>query len=177
MHNLQGEKMSLVSQFRQDRQGKRFTDVLDKEPRIDFEDILGFLDDPQRQQRMLDSEVHHDRAPLAALVRELEARPDVHEFFSKHDAHTTTRFRAAIGVAIRIIMENRHSWETTGRKGSLGTRVKVKSGTTTPGAYHNSDTSLSRWFVRSERYEPTPQAVAQRVVPPSGTTAPASESV
>ncbi len=142
--------MPLAEQFAQDRQGCRFADVVG-DPRIDFAAILAFFDNASRQQRMAESEEHHDRPALAGVVRELEARPDVHEFFLGHDGHTTTRFRQAVGVVVRIVMENQ-GWRTTGRKGSLGVRATVTPRTTTPGAYHNTG-GLALWFTRAERYE------------------------
>lgn len=146
--------MPLTQQFAQDDQGRRFADVLN-DARIPFAAILQFLDDPDRQRRMVESELHHDRPALAGVVRELEARTDVHQFFLTNDGHTTTRFRQAVGMAVRIVMEGR-GWRTTGRKGSLGVRAKVRPRTTRPGAYHN-DGGLALWFVRAERYElPTP---------------------
>ena len=63
----------------------------------------------------------------------------------------TTRFRQAVGVVVRIIMEA-HGWKTTGRKGSLGVRVKVPIRTPTAGASHNTG-GLAVWFTRAERYE------------------------
>ena len=155
----------LQMQFASDVQGHKFADVM-ADTRIRFTDILDFLDEPARRQRMLESELHHDRAPLAAIVRELEARSDVARFLSSHDAHTTTRFRQAVGVAVRIVMED-HGWASTKRKGSLGTRVGARTDTTTPGAYRNTSTSLATWFLRAERYEPTEEAAVQRL-----TTAP-----
>ena len=134
----------LQKQFALDVQGHKFADVM-ADTRISFNAILDFLDDSARRQRMLESELHHDRAPLAAIVRELEARPDVARFLSSHDAHTTMRFRQAVGVAVRIVMDD-HKWATTKRKGSLGTRVAARSGDTTPGAYRNTSTSLATWF-------------------------------
>jgi hypothetical protein len=88
---------------------------------------------------------------LAGVVRELEARPDVHQFFFSHDGHKTTRLRQAVGVIVRIVMEGR-GWRTTGRKGSLGVRTNVTPRTTTAGAYHNTG-GLALWFTRAERYE------------------------
>jgi len=119
--------------------------------RIDFKIILDFLADPDRQRRMIESELHHNRPALAGIIKELEAQPNVDAFFKNYDAHTTTRFRQAVGVSVKIVMMN-NGWKTTGRKGSLGTRAKVSSGTTTPGAYHNNG-GLSVWFTRAERYE------------------------
>ena len=57
--------------------------------------------------------------------------------WKSNDGHVTTRFRQAIGVVVRIIMES-HGWKTTGRKGSLGVRVKAPTRTATAGAYHNT---------------------------------------
>ena len=163
----------LKIQFARDVQGHKFADVRD-DTRISFDAILDFLDEPARRQRMLDSEVHHDRAPLAAIVRELEARPDVAAFLSGHDAHTTTRFRQAVGVAVRIVMED-FGWGTTKRKGSLGTRLTTRADNTMAGAYRNSSTSLATWFLRAERYEPTDEAPTQRLHRPTSTAATPTE--
>lgn len=142
--------MPLAQQFAQDRQGRRFADVL-SDTRISFPAILAFFNDPQRQRRLIESELHHDRPALAGVVRELEHRHDVDQFFRTNDGHVTTRFRQAVGVVVRIIMEA-HGWKTTGRKGSLGVRVKVPTRTITFGAYHNTG-GLAVWFTRAERYE------------------------
>jgi hypothetical protein len=142
--------MPLAQQFAQDRQGRRFADVLN-DARISFPAILAFFNDSQRQRRLIESELHHDRPALAGVICELEHRQDVDQFFRTNDGHMTTRFRQAIGVVVRIIMES-HGWKTTGRKGSLGVRVKAPSRTTTAGAYHNTG-GLAVWFTRAERYQ------------------------
>jgi hypothetical protein len=142
--------MPLAQQFAQDRQGRRFADVMADE-RIDFDSILVFFENADRQRRMVESEEHHDRPALAGVVRELERRSDVHDFFLGNDGHTTTRFRQAVGVLVRIIMETK-GWRTTGRKGSLGVRRSVAPRTTIPGAYHNGG-GLALWFTRAERYQ------------------------
>ena len=142
--------MALAQQFAQDRQGRRFADVLN-DARISFPAILAFFNDPQRQRRLIESELHHDRPALAGVVCELEHRQDVDQFFRTNDGHVTTRFRQAIGVVVRIIMES-HGWKTTGRKGSLGVRVKGPTRTATTGADHNTG-GLAVWFTRAERYE------------------------
>jgi len=141
--------MSLTTEFTHDHQGRKFSDVMN-DPRISFNAVLVFFDAPERQQRMLESELHHDRPALAGVVKELEALPAVQAFLANYDGHTTTRFRQAVGVVVRIVME-KHGWRTTGRKGSLGTRKAVAPGTTTPGAYRNSG-GLATWFTRAERY-------------------------
>jgi hypothetical protein len=100
---------------------------------------------------MIESELDHDRPALAGVVQELEHRDDVDHFFRANNGHVTTRFRQAIGVVVRIIMES-HGWKTTGRKGSLGVRAKVPPRTAVAGAYHNTG-GLALWFTRAERYE------------------------
>src|SRR5438309_10108998 len=142
--------MPLVEQFTQDRQGRRFADVL-SDTRISLPAILDFFDHPDRQRRLIESDLHHDRPALAGVVRELEHRQDVDQFFRTNDGHVPTRFRQAVGVVVRVIMEA-HGWKTTGRKGSLGVRVKLPTRTTTAGAYHNTG-GLAVWFTRAERYE------------------------
>lgn len=142
--------MVSIDDFRNDSQGRRFTDVINDE-RIDFQLIIDFFNEEDCVRRMTDSELHHDRPPLAGVVKEFEAIPEIDSFLSGEDSHTTTRFRQAIGVLIRMHMEEQ-GWQKTGRKGSLGTRAKVPSGTTEPGAYHNKS-GLSKWFTRCERYE------------------------
>jgi hypothetical protein len=133
-------------QFLLDRHGKTFADVLNDQG-IPFGEVLAFFNDAHRQQRMEDAEIHHDRAPLAGVVRELEAEPVLRRSFATLDRRRSMRLRQAIGVLVRLIMERR-GWRTTGRKGSLG--VPGRSDSPTPD--HNSG-GLSLWFVRAERYE------------------------
>ena len=141
--------MQLAKQFAEDKQGRRYADVL----KLDlFQSILTFLDDPDRQRRMVESELHHDRPALAGVVRELEDREDLNVFFATNPGHVTTRFRQAIGLVVRIIMEN-NGWRKTGRKGSLGVRTKPEVATPMKGAATNNG-GLSVWFTRAERYEP-----------------------
>ena len=141
--------MQLAKQFAEDKQGRRYADVL----KLDlFQSILTFFDDPNRQRRMVESELHHDRPALAGVVRELEHREDLNEFFATNPGHVTTRFRQAIGLVVRIIMEN-NGWRKTGRKGSLGVRTKPEVATPMKGAATNNG-GLSVWFTRAERYEP-----------------------
>ena len=138
------------NKFLEDRQGRTFADVLDG-PEQPFDDVLAFFDDPERQQRMENAETHHDRAALSGVVRELEAQPAIDQFLASQDPRRTKRLRQAVGVVVRIIMEQR-GWKKTGRKGSLGVRANIVRGTKTPGAYHNTG-GLAFWFLRAERYE------------------------
>jgi hypothetical protein len=132
--------------FLQDRQGRTFADVVN-DPKQPFEQVLAFFSDAGRQQRMEDAEIHHGRAPLAGLVRELEALSSINDYFCGVHAQETQRLRQAIGVLVRIIMERR-GWKKAGRKGSLG--VRAESSPQMPA--HNSG-GLSLWFVRAERYQ------------------------
>jgi len=138
-----------IQDFQADKQGRKFSDVLG-DPRIQFQIVIDYFNRPDVIKRMEDSEMHHDRPPLAGVIKEFERLPLIHEFFSTEDGHTTTRFRQAVGVVVRMQMEN-HGWDKTGKKGSLGTRAKVKPGTTEPGAYRNAH-GLAIWFTRCERY-------------------------
>ncbi len=135
-------------QFLSDRHGKTFVDVVD-DPGTPFAVVLDFFNDPQRQQRMEDSEIHHDRAPLAGVVRELESIPEVARFFATLHRRRSARLRQAIGVIVRMIMEER-GWETTGKKGSLGVR-----GTVDPQTPKHNTGGLAMWFIRAERYKRT----------------------
>jgi hypothetical protein len=132
--------------FLKDKQGRTFADVLN-DPAQSFDEVLSFFSNEGRQRRMEEAEIHHDRAALAGVVRELEFLPTIKEYFLTVHARETQRLRQAIGVLIRIIMERR-GWEKTGRKGSLG--VRAESSQQLPA--HNSG-GLSLWFVRAERYQ------------------------
>ncbi|QEG37995.1 hypothetical protein [Bythopirellula goksoeyrii] len=133
-------------EFLADRQGRTFADVLN-DPEQPFEEMLTFFSDENRQRRMEESEIHHDRAPMAGVVRELESLPAINQFLSEIHAQRTQRLRQAIGVLVRIIMQRR-GWKKTGKKGSLGVRAEASSHVPA----HNTG-GLALWFVRAERYE------------------------
>lgn len=132
--------------FLKDPQGRTFADVVD-DPEQPFDEVLEFFDDGSRQRRMEESELHHDRAPLAGVVRELESQPSIDRFLSGVHARRSTRLRQAIGLLVRMIMERR-GWQKTGKKGSLGVRSERVARTPA----HNTG-GLALWFVRAERYE------------------------
>jgi len=132
--------------FLEDHQGRTFADVVN-DPEQPFDTALEFFNDPNRQRRMEESELHHDRSPLAGVVRELELEPVIDRFLAGAQIKRNNRFRQAIGVLVRIIMERR-GWQRTGRKGSLGVRAAGAAGTPA----HNTG-GLAFWFVRAERYE------------------------
>ena len=133
------------STFLDDRQGMKFADVLN-DPEQPFDAVLEFFNDDDRQRRMEESELHHDRAPLAGVVRELESQPEIDGFLAGVHTRRSTRLRQAIGVLVRMIMERR-GWKKTGKKGSLGVRATSELGTPD----HNTG-GLAFWFIRAERY-------------------------
>jgi hypothetical protein len=136
--------------FLEDRQGRTFTDVLN-DPEQPFDAVLDFFNDEGRQRRMVESEIHHDRAPLAGVVRELESQPAIDDFLASKHPGRTKRLRQAVGVVVRMIMQ-RLGWKKTGKKGSLGVRVPERPRKAAPGAYHNTG-GLAFWFMRAERYQ------------------------
>jgi hypothetical protein len=133
--------------FGQDSQGRTFADVVNN-PEQPLDAVFEFFSAPDRQRRMEESEIHHNRPPLAGVVRELEAYPEINEFLSEVHANRSKRLRQAIGVVVRIVMESR-GWKKAGRKGSLGVRA-AKTGEHSPA--HNTG-GLAFWFIRGERYE------------------------
>lgn len=136
--------------FLDDRQGRTFADVLN-DPEQPFDAVLDFFNNEGRQRRMVESELHHDRPPLAGVVRELEQQSSIDSFLAIQHPRRTKRLRQAIGVVVRMIMDGL-GWKKTGKKGSLGVRAKVSGHAGTPGAYHNTG-GLAFWFLRAERYE------------------------
>jgi hypothetical protein len=138
------------AEFLQDPQGRTFSDVLN-DPAQPFDAILAFFQEEQRQRRMEESEMHHDRPPLAGVVRELESQPDIDRFLSTADRGRAKRLRQAVGVLVRIIMERR-GWQKTGRKGSLGVRATAAPRSQSQVADHNTG-GLAFWFIRAERYD------------------------
>lgn len=134
------------SVFLDDRQGKGIADVVD-DPEQPFEAVVGFFNDADRQRRMEEAGLQHDRSPLSGVVRELESHPAIDGFRSKVHARRSTRLRQAIGVLVRIIMEQR-GWGKTGRKGSLGVRAAAAAQT----PIRNTG-GLAFWFIRAERYQ------------------------
>lgn len=136
--------------FLEDRQGRTFADVLN-DAEQPFDQVLEFFNDADRQRRMEESEIHHDRPALAGVVRELESLKPVDRFLGAEHPRRTKRLRQVVGVVVRMVMEGR-GWRKTGRKGSLGVRAAISGSTSRPGTYHNTG-GLAFWFLRAERYE------------------------
>lgn len=132
--------------FLEDNQGRRFSDVV-HDPDQPFDAVLEFFNDSNRQRRMEEAEIHHDRPALSGVVRELESHPAIEPFLADTHTRRGKRLRQAVGVVIRMIMQAR-GWRKTGRKGSLG--VKTSKNGSAPN--HNTG-GLSFWFIRAERYE------------------------
>jgi hypothetical protein len=132
--------------FLEDTQGRRFSDVVN-DPHQPFDAVLEFFNDPNRQRRMEESEIHHDRPPLSGVVRELESHPAIDRSLADTHTQRSKRLRQAVGVVIRMIMQAR-GWRKTGRKGSLGVRTN-KNGL----APNHNTGGLAFWFIRAERYE------------------------
>jgi hypothetical protein len=133
--------------FVEDSQGRTFADVL-KDPEQPLDAVFAFFSSPDRQRRMEDSEIHHDRPPLAGVVRELEAEPAINAFLTEIHTNRSKRLRQCVGVVVRMIMQDR-GWKKTGRQGSLGVRAGK---TNAPSPAHNTG-GLAFWFQRGERYE------------------------
>jgi hypothetical protein len=135
--------------FLSDRQGRTFSDVANSTD-VSFQAVLEFFSDESRQRRMEESEIHHDRPPLAGVVRELESLSAVDKFLANSPPSRTKRLRQAIGVTVRMIME-RLGWVKTGKKGSLGVRISAAGAGKATKARHNTG-GLAYWFLRAERY-------------------------
>ena len=132
--------------FLEDNQGRRFSDVVN-DPGQPFDAVLEFFNDSNRQRRMEESEIHHDRPPLSGVVREFESQPVIARYLSGRQTKGSKRLRQAVGVVVRMIMQRR-GWRKTGRKGSLGVRA-----TKNRSAPNHNTGGLALWFIRAERYE------------------------
>ena len=131
--------------FLRDRQGRTFSDVVNDQG-LSFDTVLDFFSDEGRQRRMEESEIHHDRPPLAGVVRELESVPPIDHFLTLASPSRAKRLRQAVGVTVRIVMELR-GWVKVGKKGCLGvraTRTRQKAATD---ICHNTG-GLALWFLR-----------------------------
>jgi hypothetical protein len=141
--------MPLRNTFLDDSQGRRYTDVL-SDPRYNFDQVLNFFDDERRQDILVMAEERFETAPLVGVVKEFESIPWINDFFRGNDGHTTTRFRQAVGVVVKVVMAQK-GWHPIKQRAALGQRRHVAARTRTPGAYQN-DTGISKWFTRAARY-------------------------
>ena len=83
---------------------------------------------------MEEAEIHHDRPALSGVIRELEAQPNIDRFLGTKHPHATKRLRQAVGVVVRIIMEQRASGPTSWQ-GAVGPKF--------PGAYSLTETGFA----------------------------------
>lgn len=131
--------MGLLRRFLGDPQVKRYKDVTHTDAaRRAMEDLLAFFDSPEIVRRMIESEKHHDRPPLAGVVKDLETvlLKQIDEALLVGDlaeGPTAMRRNQIIGVIVRIVMETK-GWKPNGKRGSLA--------------------GLSTMFKRGERYSP-----------------------
>ena len=88
------------------------------DPEQPFDTVLDFSICEGREQRMQESEIHHDRAPLAEVVREPESESPIDDSLSSNHPQSTKRLRQALGVVARLSMEH-HGWKETGKRSSL----------------------------------------------------------
>ena len=105
-------------EFCEDSQGRTYTDVTGNVGRA-FRTVLALLSRSENIRRMSDSELIQDRPALSGVVVLLEAEADVHRVLVGANVSLANRFRQAVGVAVRILMEQ-NGWTKTGRKGSVG---------------------------------------------------------
>lgn len=96
-------------EFLQDVEGSTFADVAN-DPEQPFGVVLEFFSDVDRQRRMVESEARDDRAPFAAVKRELEAQPSIQDFLSSEDPIRRKRLGQVVTVVVRMIMD-RLGWE------------------------------------------------------------------
>jgi hypothetical protein len=103
-------------EFCKDPQGRTYADVIQRGAPA-LKEVLEVLSDPKSQQRMEDSQEHHDRPALAGVVKAIESRPQVQKV-QNGDPDFAKRVRQATGVAVKMVME-RLGWKTTGVKVSV----------------------------------------------------------
>jgi hypothetical protein len=119
-----------LADFLADFQGQKFSSIV-KSPLWDFELILNFLSTPEAQRRMLDSIIHHERPPVAGIIKELERILNPIGLDPNLDQ---TRAKQAIGIAVKIVMEKLGYQLSKGKTTSLDT--------------------LTKWFARVPYYVP-----------------------
>jgi hypothetical protein len=131
--------MGLLDRFLRDTHAMRYKDVLKTNVALRaLNDLVTFFDSGDIVRRMIESELHHDRPPLAGVVKDLESLITKQinaalEVGDLAEGPTAMRRNQMIGVIVRLVMESK-GWASTGKKGSLA--------------------GLSTMFTRGERYAP-----------------------
>lgn len=95
--------------FLRDRQGRDFSDVLEA-PGSPLDAVIEFFNRRDQQYRMEESETLYKKAPLAAVVRDLESVPGVQGFLSTTDPQSKRRFEQSVAIVVRMVME-RLGWQ------------------------------------------------------------------
>jgi hypothetical protein len=137
-----------LSDFENHTEGRRFKDVVNN-PDIDWKKCIQWLNDSERQERMLLAERHFDMPAIAGILKELESETMIRDYFDARDTKTTQRLRQAFGLLVKMHMIAR-GWKTTGKKGALGRRLTNR--TSNIGGGYNTPRSFSRYVVSAERY-------------------------
>lgn len=84
LHAVVGYSSGAVLQH---RLGRTFADIVNSADGP-FDDVLACFSDKGRQRRMEESELHHDRLPLAGVIREFDSCEKVHRFLAtSHPRH------------------------------------------------------------------------------------------
>jgi hypothetical protein len=68
---------------------------------------------------MKGTEIHHARARLVELIWDLETQPLVESFLSSRETLRTKRFREAVGIVVRMVVESLER-KRAGKQSSLG---------------------------------------------------------
>ena len=95
--------------FLRDREGSTFADVVN-DPEQPFDAVLDFFNSEDRQRRMVESEVRYGKAPLAAVVQELDSQPSVHDFLAAKAPHRRKRLGQVVTAVVRMVMD-RLGWK------------------------------------------------------------------
>ena len=80
------------------------------DPEQPFDTVLDFFNREDRQRRMVESEARYGKAPLAAVVQELESQPSIQDFLSSKGPNRRKRLGQVVTVVVRMIMD-RLGWE------------------------------------------------------------------
>ncbi len=83
-----------------------------------FDTAIDFSICEGRHQPIQESEIHHDRVPLAEVLRKPESQLPIDDLPSSNHPQSTRFLRQAAGVALHMSLQN-HGWKKTGKRSSL----------------------------------------------------------
>jgi hypothetical protein len=125
-----------LEDFLADAHATRYRDVIQNFPEA-FARLLQILNDPDQQAQLMAAEATYHHAALSGVVGVIEADERIAAALASAGG---TRFRQAVGVAVRMTMEAL-GWSKTGQKGPVrGARTFIRAeryappATPTPGA-------------------------------------------